>query len=195
MLALPPTISMIDWPMARTDSIEVREFCASDGPQLLELMRKLAQFEGYLDQFEVTVESLVQNGLGPEATFNAFVAAIDAAEGEATLLGMAVTYVVPWTFSLTPNLVLKELFVTSDARGRGVGRMLFAAVIEQARQIGAGRIRWTVLANNESAKKFYRSFGARADPEWENWELDAQGYRRLASNLRHSRSVSLGEEI
>ncbi|MEM9530480.1 MAG: GNAT family N-acetyltransferase [Pseudomonadota bacterium] len=146
----------------------VRPFCAEDSAQLWALMRDLAVFEGYVDQFAVTPEALVHHGLGPNAWFRAYVAP-DAGGGQ--LNGMAVTYRVPWTYSMKPRLVLKELFVAPAARGSGLGRALFLAVIHEAQTIGADSVTWTVLPDNEPAKRFYRSQGAEADPNWENWRL------------------------
>ena len=150
----------------------VRPFAAEDAPQLLDLMRALAVFEGYIDAFRVTEADLLSFGLGPQGRFGAVVAA-EAASGR--LLGMAVHYVIPWTYDMRPTLVLKELFVAEDARGSGVGQGLMNAVIDEARRIGAPRIDWLVLAGNEAAMAFYRGLGGRQDDTWLRWRLDAEG--------------------
>ncbi len=144
----------------------VRDFEAGDAPRLLDLMRDLARFEDYLDAFAVTEADLLRHGLGPDALFRAFVA---VAEGD--IVGMAVTYVVPWTYTLRPKLVLKELLVAEAGRGRGTGRALMARVREHARAIGADHVAWTVMHGNARAEAFYRSVRGRPDLKWENWVM------------------------
>ncbi|MEO1173432.1 MAG: GNAT family N-acetyltransferase [Myxococcota bacterium] len=133
-------------------------------------MRKLAEFEGYLDDFVITREDLLARGLGDRPDFRAYVV---PSTDRATLDGMAVTYVVPWTYARAPNLVLKELYVREGARGSGVGRQLMTAVQREAKTLGAFRIVFSVLASNERAKKFYASLGAVYDDHWRNWYLPA----------------------
>jgi ribosomal protein S18 acetylase RimI-like enzyme len=147
----------------------IRRAVAADAPQLLSLMRGLAQFEGYDDRFAVTVETLLERGLSSQRPpeFFAWVA-----ETNGKLVGYAVIYVIPFTFDLRPTLVLKELFVDSAARGRNFGQGLMQAVIEHGRSVNARLIRWQVLPSNEPAKAFYRQYAARVDADWENWFLD-----------------------
>jgi GNAT superfamily N-acetyltransferase len=149
---------------------QVRPFQAADVPQLLELMQDLADFEGYGEQFAVTARDLIAHGL-KGARFGVFV----AADARCRLLGMAVHYRIPWTFDLKPTLVLKELFVAESARGSGVGRALMAAVVGEARRIGAPRLKWTVMPANAAARQFYSAQGGRAEAEWEPWILELDG--------------------
>ena len=147
----------------------IRRAVASDATQLLALMRGLAQFEGYDDRFAVTEDALLERGFSAQRPpeFIAWVA-----EMEGRLVGYAVIYVIPFTFDLRPTLVLKELFIESQARGRDVGRGLMRAAIEHGRAVNARLIRWQVLPGNEAAKRFYRQHGAEVDGDWENWYLD-----------------------
>jgi GNAT superfamily N-acetyltransferase len=132
-------------------------------------MHQLAIFEGYADRFSVTEQALLERGFAidhkPEF------AAIVAADND-LLVGYAVTYIVPFTFDLRPTLILKELFVSESVRGSGIGRSLLAAVLEQARGIGARLLRWQVLPNNEPAMRLYRSIGAGNDTAWQHWVLE-----------------------
>ena len=147
----------------------IRRAVAADAPQLLMLMRQLAEFEGYDDRFAVTVDALLERGFSPQRTPE-FIAWVAELEGK--LVGYAVIYVVPFTFDLRPTLVLKELFIDTTARGRHFGAGLMHAVIEHGRSLDARLVRWQVLPSNESAKSFYRRHGAQADADWENWYLD-----------------------
>jgi ribosomal protein S18 acetylase RimI-like enzyme len=85
------------------------------------------------------------------------------------LLGMCVLYAIPWTYDLKPKLVMKELYVRESARGHGIGRALLQGAMTHARQCGASSLIWTVLKDNDRAKRFYRDNGASEDPIWDNW--------------------------
>ena len=150
------------------DSFRIRPWLENDAAPLLELMMALAEFEGYSEDFRVTQQALLQNGRGDDRRFEALVAE-EVASG--ALLGMAVTYQQSWTYDLQPTVVLKELFVAPEARRLGLGAKLFEAVKDRARDLGASRINWTVLAGNDRAKAFYRDLGGTHDEKWEPWTL------------------------
>ncbi len=155
--------------MAATEQRQIRAFEAADVPELLQMMRGLAVFEGYFEEFCVTAEDLVKRGLSAQPDFYAWVCAEPGAQ---LLSGMAVTYIIPWTYDLKPTLVMKELFVKPEYRGSGVGTLLLQQVIKQAKQLQAPRIKWTVLHDNVTAAHFYRSMGADHDHIWHNWGIE-----------------------
>lgn len=147
-------------------NIIIRPFELCDVGALLVLMRDLAAFEGYLDAFAVKETDLIQFGLGPHPKFQALVA-----DDKTTLCGMAVTYTVPWAYDMRPRVVLKELYVRDGYRGQGIGKALMLAVQNQARDIGASQINWTVLKGNRRAEAFYAQLGGQPDPVWNNWVM------------------------
>jgi GNAT superfamily N-acetyltransferase len=153
--------------MKRGSSVIVRPFERRDVPEMLALMRALATFERYIDRFRVSEADLIEHGLGAAPSFGAFVA-----EQNGKLVGIAVHYRIPWTFDMKPTLILKELFVAEEARGWGVGRALFERLRAHATEIDAARISWTVLADNDAAKRFYTSVGGARDAVWEPWIME-----------------------
>ncbi|MFE9770319.1 GNAT family N-acetyltransferase [Streptomyces sp. NPDC005931] len=54
---------------------------------------------------------------------------------------------------------IRGLAVAEDARGRGVGRALVRAAVEEARRRGARRITLRVLGHNTTARALYESEG------------------------------------
>ena len=50
---------------------------------------------------------------------------------------------------------LQDLFTASDARGRGVGRALIAAVEARARERGCSRVYWMTHETNAVARQLY----------------------------------------
>jgi GNAT superfamily N-acetyltransferase len=149
-------------------NIQIRLAEISDCPALLELMRGLAEFEGYLDQYSVTVQDLEQRGF-PTSGAPEFHALIAEVNGELT--GMLVYYFIPFTFDLRPTLFIKELFVPKQARGQHIGEKLFTAVREIAIRENCGRIKWDVLHDNVTAQRFYERQGARHDARWLGYVL------------------------
>ena len=148
--------------------INVRPFTLEDVPQLLQLMQGLARFEGYIDDFHVTEQDLIDRGLCHDPQFEAFVA---QRPGDPALLGMTVAYVIPFSHTMRPKMVMKELFVCEAARGEGLGEALFARVRARARELDCFELIWTVLKGNDPAVDFYRNQGARPDPVWDGWTL------------------------
>jgi GNAT superfamily N-acetyltransferase len=151
-------------------SVVVRPGERRDVPEMLVLMRALAVFEGYIERFRVTEADLIEHGFGSAPRFGAFVA-----EHAGKIVGIAVHYQIPWTFDLKPTVILKELFVAEDARGRGVGHALFDRLRAHAVEIGAARVSWTVLADNDPAKRFYEGVGGAPDSIWEPWTMVLPG--------------------
>ena len=152
-----------------SESISLRDATRHDVDGLIELMRGLAQFEGYLDRFTVTPRDLLERGFDTscEPQFHVVVA-----EKGGQLIGYALTYLVPFTFDLRPTLVLKEFFVSPQERGAGIGHRLFRAVLERGQRVNARLLRWQVLPSNAPAANFYRSFGGQIDSAWDNWVLE-----------------------
>ena len=57
------------------------------------------------------------------------------------------------------------LFVVEAMRGRGVGRKLFNAVLEEARRLGLDLVEWQTPEWNDQAILFYRGLGAVDRPK------------------------------
>jgi len=149
--------------------IEIRAAVIEDCPALLELMRGLAEFEGYLDQFTVTLHELKQRGF-PESGKPEFHTLVAGENGG--LSGMLVYYFIPFTFDLRPTLFIKELFVAKQARGKHIGEALFTATREEAEKRKCGCIKWDVLHDNHAAQRFYERQGAKHDVRWLGYKLE-----------------------
>lgn len=146
--------------------VNIRRFDQRDVPALLGMMRALAAFEGYIDDFKVSETELISQGLCDNPTFSALVA-----EQGNNLLGYAVFYSIPFTYDLRPTVIMKELYVTHAARGQGVGEALFQMVKTESKKLGAARLQWLVLPSNDPAKRFYQAQGGGPDHDWEHWRL------------------------
>ncbi len=62
--------------------------------------------------------------------------------------------------------ILNDLFVTPQARNRGVGRALLERARRHARDTGAGRVSLSTAADNAHAQGLYESFGFERDTDF-----------------------------
>ncbi len=92
------------------------------------------------------------------------------ARGEGRPVGYACLY---WHFSsleAVETVLMNDLFVARDWRGRGVGRALIEASAEVARERGAPYLEWSTAPDNETAQRLYDSTGAERS-KWISYEL------------------------
>jgi len=92
------------------------------------------------------------------------------ARSEGRLVGYACLY---WHFSsleATESVLMNDLYVDEEARGRGVGRALIEATAEVARERGVPFVEWSTAPDNHTAQRLYDSTGAERS-EWITYEL------------------------
>lgn len=148
-----------------SNTFEIREMRVEDMPQTLALMRALARFEDYIDQFNMDEEALA-NWVFEDGRFNVLV----AARGE-EICAYASFYIIEFTYDQKPTMILKELFAKPEVRGQGLGGALFERVKLNARTKGAARLQWLVLTDNNKAQAFYTQHGGAQDCKWQNWHI------------------------
>ena len=152
-----------------TTSFQLRRGREADLPQVLALIQELATYERAPDAVTNTLEAMRRDGFGPAPVFNFFV--LEGVRG--TLTGLALYYTAYSTWK-GRMLYLEDLVVTEAARRGGFGRLLFEAVVAEARATGAQRLKWQVLDWNEPAITFYQKLGANLESEWLNGNLTAE---------------------
>jgi GNAT superfamily N-acetyltransferase len=150
----------------------IRPACPEDAPRLIELMRELAALEHV---FAGTADELVR-WLFADAP----IAGCLVAESSGALVGYAVFFRTFSTFLGKPGYWLEDVYVTSDARGNGVGRSLLRHVAALATR-DRGRLEWCVLDWNHSAIEFYEKIGAETLNEWRICRLAGESLDRFAS--------------
>ena len=72
--------------------------------------------------------------------------------------------------------VMNDLFVTADARGRGVAEALIAACVEHCRARDAAVLSWQTAKDNTRAQAVYERVGAQR-AEWVDYHLEADATR------------------
>jgi GNAT superfamily N-acetyltransferase len=87
------------------------------------------------------------------------------------ILGYACLY---WHFSSTravETVLMNDLFVAPDTRGRGIGRALIEASRDVARERGAAWLEWATAPDNHTAQRLYDSMTSEKST-WLEYELD-----------------------
>lgn len=142
----------------------IREGNAKDIPELMQLIRDLAEFEK-APEMVLNDEKTLLEDWSQHHSFKFLVAEI-----EGGIAGMSLFYPRYSTWQ-GRCYYLEDLFVKPEFRNRGIGVALLNATAEEARLAGAGRLDWQVLDWNIDAVRFYERLGANVETEWWNCKL------------------------
>ena len=156
------------------NTIAIRFATVDDCALLLRLIGELAAYERAPNAVVATEEDLRRHGFGPDPQFEAILAFLDGEPAGAALFHARFS-----TWLGRPGLYLEDLYVTENARGRGVGRRLMARLAAIAVKRGWSRIDFQVLDWNP-AREFYHKLGMGHVTDWLRYGADEAGLRRLA---------------
>ncbi len=141
--------------------LTLRAAAPADAPEILALIRELADYERLLHEVDATPEGL------HAALFGAMPRVFcDLAEQDGVIAGFALWFYSFSTFRGRHGIYLEDLFVRPAMRGHGIGRALLAALAARCLREDLARLEWSVLDWNEPALAFYRTLGARGMKDW-----------------------------
>jgi GNAT superfamily N-acetyltransferase len=161
-------------------------------PQYESLVELLCELHTYYNEGssvpnEMVRSHLVDNLLGPDSPLRLVV----AYEEFGQVLGFAA---ISLTYSLVEpspeqrrHCQLKELYVRSSARSRGVGKAIMSWVAQYAADRGCRRIDWPVKATNARGISFYKALGAQQVVERLSFRLCEPSLSELASRSEGAR--------
>ena len=147
------------------DNIILRRAVKEDCPRIMQLVHELAVFEKAPDEVTVTLDHFTESGFGSQPVWWAFVAEVNG-----TVQGFALYYIRYSTWK-GQRMYLEDLLVTEEMRGKGLGKLLFDRLVEEAKEKGLSGMVWQVLDWNEPAITFYKKYGATIESEWLNCSL------------------------
>lgn len=166
----------------------IRPARPEDCETIVNLIRELAVYEKLEHQARATAADLRRHLFGPRPYAEALLA-----ESAGTTVGMALFFHTFSTFLGRPGLYVEDVFVRSEARGRGIGKALLASVARIAEERGCGRVEWSVLNWNTPAIGFYVSLGAQPMTEWTVYRINDEPLGRLASLAPNDLESETGE--
>ena len=161
----------------------------SQNESLVELLCELHTYynEGSSVPPEMVRAHLINNLLGSDSPLRLVVAYEDVGQ----VLGFAA---ISLTYSLVEpapeqrrHCQLKELYVRSSGRSRGVGRAIMSWVPQYAAENGCRRIDWPVKATNARGISFYKGLGAHQVVERLSFRLSEPSLSELASRSERAR--------
>jgi GNAT superfamily N-acetyltransferase len=160
---------------ARIDA-SIRPATPDDVPEILAMIRELAEYERALHEVDATEEHLRRTLFAePPAVF-----AHVAETSDGRIAAMAVWFLNYSTWLGSHNVYLEDLYVRPEHRGSGLGRRLLQTLAAICVERGYDRLEWWVLDWNETARGFYSSLGAEALTEWVPYRVSGEALARLA---------------
>ena len=161
------------------DSVNLREGCEKDVKLVIDMVKKLAEYEKLLDGFEATEEQYRKYGWGKESIFKILLAEMDN-DLESKVVGIALYYYTFSTFTGRPTLWLEDIFVLEEFRGKGIGKAMLKQLANVALEKGCGRMEWVVLDWNKPSWNFYLNLGAKPMSDWTTFRLTVPDIKKLA---------------
>ena len=148
--------------------VNIRVAVKADCERLLELINELALYERAPEEVTVTLAEFEEAGFGKNPVWKAFVAELDG-----TIQGFALYYIRYSTWKGC-RLYLEDFLVTESLRGKGIGKILFETIIQEAKDLGFNGMTWQVLDWNEPALNFYQKYEAQIESGWLNGSLSKE---------------------
>lgn len=142
-------------------ALTIRSAVAGDSALVLRFIKELAEYEKMLDQVEASEADIARDLFGSEPRIFCQIA-----EWSGVPVGLALWFYTYSTFQGRHGIWLEDLYVSPEARGRGVGKALLANLAQRCLDEGLGRLAWWVLDWNKPSIDFYVSQGAVLQDEW-----------------------------
>ena len=173
----------------------IRPATPADVPEILAMIRELADYERSLHEVETTEEQLVAMLFGgtpdapgiatttPNGAPAAYAHVVDHPDPQSgtELGGFALWFLTTSTWTGTHGVYLEDLYVRPEHRGTGYGKRLLQALAQVCQDHGYRRLEWWVLDWNEPALGFYRTLGAKPQSEWTVQRVTGDALAALAA--------------
>ena len=153
--------------------IDIRKGVKKDLPQVLALIKELADYEKSLDRVDVTLEQLEKDGFDGHPHYYLLVA-----EEKGEIIGVCF-YFIRYSTWKGKVLFLEDFVVKEEYRRMGIGGMLFEETIRIANKENMDGLHWQVLDWNTPALNFYKKYNASISSTWLNGRLDKEQINKL----------------
>ena len=157
--------------------LTIRAATPSDIPDILKLIRELAEYEKLADQVVITADDIRRDAFSERPLFHVLMAEWD---GEPA--GYALYFHNYSTFRGRPGIFLEDLFVRPQVRKKGIGKALLIHLAKIAVEKRCARFEWQVLDWNTPSIEFYKSLGAEVMKEWLTMRVTGEALEKLAAS-------------
>jgi GNAT superfamily N-acetyltransferase len=162
-------------PASTHNPVTLRPAAPADLPEIVRLIRALAEYEHLLHETTVTEDDLREPLFGPLPRAHAILA-----ETGGRHVGLALFYYTFSTFKARSNIFLEDLFVEPAYRGAGIGLAMMRHVARRAVAENCARMEWRVLNWNQPSINFYKRIGAEMMQDWHTQQLSGEAFVALA---------------
>ncbi len=142
-----------------TKNMTIRKAKESDCKSIFDLSLELARHHEMEHYCTIKYEDFRANGFGENPAWWAYIV-----EYKGEIVGFALYYVRFATWR-GRTLYLEDFFIRAEMRGKGLGKLLFDALIDEAKSQKMVAINWQVMKWNEGAIKFYKNYETHFDEE------------------------------
>ena len=155
--------------------IIIREGIKKDLPQVLELIKELADYEGALEQVTLTLEDLEKDGFQEYPYYKFLVA-----ENKKEIIGLSF-YWIRYSTWKGKFLFLEDFVIKKHYRRKGVGGLLFEETIKLCKKLNMNGMCWQILDWNTPAINFYKKYNAKISNDWLDGKLTSEQISYLTS--------------
>ncbi len=153
--------------------MKIRKGKKEDLPEILNLIKELADYENALDEVQITLEQLQEDGFGIRPWYWFIVV-----EKNNMIIGMSF-YHIRYSTWKGKFLFLEDFVIKKEYRREGVGSALFQATINITVEEELNGMTWQVLDWNVSAINFYKKYAADISGDWLNGKLSKNQLKKL----------------
>jgi GNAT superfamily N-acetyltransferase len=147
-------------------NIKIRKALKKNSQEIIRLIKELADFEKLEPPNKTAIKNLIKDIYSKDSPVKVLVAEYDK-----QLIGYAFYFFTYSTFLAKKTLYLEDIYVSSNFRSKGFGKIFFNELLNIAKKNKCGRMEWHVLDWNVNAIKFYENLGAKELKEWKYFRV------------------------
>jgi GNAT superfamily N-acetyltransferase len=154
----------------------IRKGVKEDLPDVLRLIKELAEYENAIDCVTITLSDLENDGFGDHPWYWFLIA-----ENNNKIIGLSFYFIRYSTWS-GKFLFLEDFIISKDYRQNGIGSLLFEETIQICKKENLNGMTWQVLDWNTPAIQFYEKYNANISKEWLNGKLTKSQIDQITSS-------------
>lgn len=158
------------------ENIKIIEASPENIKVIYSLLKELSIYESLDDEFTVTEKRLHEIFFDNKSKVHANALISYYAKKP---IGLLVYYYTLSTFSGKQTIYIEDIYIKSDYRRNGVGKLLFKKLANIAIENDCTKIEWKVLDWNETAQDFYKKVGGVKNKEWITFQIHTDGIKKI----------------